>query len=190
MKFQIIDIKDEGLNLTFDLDAEQTNALLNDPRKEIQSGPGGLHVQVQVRMVQDTILLRGDVEIQLMATCVRCLGEKALTMQLALDEALFPRPDHPTEAEEVELESEDLDMAFYEGSEVDLEPFVRELIFLEVPAYPGCDAQEMLSCPQYQEFSQTQVAQPASEASGDDIDPRWNALRALKERMSDEEPKN
>jgi uncharacterized protein len=190
VKFQIIDIRDEGLDLAFDLDAEQTTELLGDPRREYQGAPGGLRVKAHVRMVQDTILVRGDVDVYLMATCVRCLGSKPLEMHLALDEALFPRPDRPTEAEEVELDSEDLDMAFYEGSEVDLEPFVRELIFLEVPSYPGCDAEEMLSCPLYQEFSQAQGQSDAPEADGDDIDPRWNALRALKERMSQDDPKN
>ena len=85
----------------------------------------------------------------------------------------------------MELSADDLDVSYYEGLEVDLDPYLSEALFLELPSYPGCDEAVFEGCPSYQDFVRQQ-RHNAPEAKADDVDPRWDALRALKAKMADQ----
>ena len=182
IKVIITEIKDEGLKVVVDQTPEETEALLADPRGEVRVGERGLKANLLVQMVQDTILVRGKLAVSLSLMCGRCMAPMPTTVQTELDLALFPKPE--VFAEDAELESEDLDIAYYEGLDFDLEPWIREAIFLEVPTYPGCEPEAAEACPSYQEFMRAQEA-PAPPARTNEVDPRWNALRAIKARMAE-----
>jgi uncharacterized metal-binding protein YceD (DUF177 family) len=189
VKLQLIDIQNKEQSLSFDRDAQETTTLLADPRQELWGGEGGLQVRLQAQLVQETVLLRGELKVHLKANCVRCTTELDLRVAMPLDIAIFPRPEEVTEEEEVELDSDDLDLAFYEGTEIDLEPFVREAIFLEVPTYPACEGEEEAACAVRHEALMAK-GQPAEDRKTDEIDPRWDALRALKAKLDHGEGKN
>ncbi len=189
MKLNIADIPAEGLEMVFVKNSDETTTFLNDPRKEVTGGPDGLHVELVVEMVKSTVLVRGEVKASLQAICGRCLGGTPVEVVAAVDAALFPKSGSGFE-DDLELSEDDLDALYYEGPEIDLSDQVREAIFLEMPHYPGCSEEEAEACPLYQEFVSQQRQHAPKASKGDDIDPRWSALLAMKANMASGEDKD
>ena len=74
--------------------------------------------------------------------------------------------------EELELEADDLEFAYYEDDEIDLEPMLREQLILEIPIAPVCNE----TC-----SAGGSVRSEDSPEEKNTIDPRWAALQRLKE---------
>lgn len=183
MKVQLADIKEGGLDLSFELTRSELDATLNDPRGELSGAGQGLTLQVHIDKVDETLIVRGRLEAEIGYACVRCTADQAITLTLPLDAVLMPRPelDETFEDEDgVELVAEDMDVSFYEGLEIDLSDVVREAIFLEMPTYPSCGIEPREDCPQWQ----ANMGGSAKEMARDDVDLRWEALRAIKARMA------
>jgi uncharacterized metal-binding protein YceD (DUF177 family) len=111
--------------------------------------------------------------------CARCLKENERPLDIRLRWTLVPRSTIARSAslsaeEEVELTTDDLDVSFFDGEEIDLMEIVREAILLELDPAPRC---EVDSC----EF-QGYAARPSPEAEPE-IDPRWAPLQAMKEKL-------
>lgn len=188
MKILISDIKEEAFREHFNLDKGETDGLLADPRGEVWAGQGGLDGELTISRVQETILIRGEVTVNLAFQCSRCTIENAMSLTVDVEAALFPRTAQQGEDEEdVELSAEDLDVAYYEGEEIDLDPILREAIYLEVPGYPRCPPEEEEACDA--RFESQQPKSNNADSETDDVDPRWNALRAMKARMAEEADK-
>lgn len=77
-------------------------------------------------------------------------------------------------AEDDENDPADADLDTYEGEELNLDPFVREAILLEVPPFPLCST----NCPG--------IAPPPTEAEppGEEVDPRLAPLLRFKKQPS------
>ena len=60
---------------------------------------------------------------------------------------LVPRTELP-DAPEMELHGEDLDVYYYEGDEIDVDPFVYEEVMLNMPVRPLCSEACKGICPQ------------------------------------------
>ena len=67
--------------------------------------------------------------------------------------------------------SEDLEVALYDGEELDLADVVRQAVLLELEPYPVCPAE-----------CRGQVEGASLETPSDHIDPRWAPLLELKNR--------
>jgi uncharacterized protein len=81
--------------------------------------------------------VRGAVECTLTLICGKCLEQFPLHVEGFVDVGLVPKSLMPSESE-LELKGEDLDTYYYEGDEIDLDPFVYEEIMLNVPIKPVC----------------------------------------------------
>jgi len=93
--------------------------------------------ELAVRKNGDVISVKGPVACTLVLICGKCLEQFALPVEAVVDIELAPRALMPSESE-LELRGEDLDTYYYEGDEVDLDPFVYEEIMLNVPIKPVC----------------------------------------------------
>ena len=93
--------------------------------------------ELVVKKKGEVLHIKGAVECTLALTCSKCLEQFSLSVEAFIDIELAPRTLMPSESE-LELKGEDLDTYYYEGDEVDLDPFVYEEIMLNVPIKPVC----------------------------------------------------
>ena len=108
------------------------------------------------------VRVRGQVHTKWQGECRRCLGPAAGDLEVDVSE-LFERVP----------ESEDI---YPLGADrLDLEPLVRDAIYLELPQAPLCKADCQGLCPECGADRNTVDCGHAVDA----IDPRWAALREL-----------
>ncbi len=182
VKVLITEFKEERKTLDIDLSQEDANAFLDDPRGEVRSGARGIVGQIIIERVQDTFLVRGDVTLSMQYDCSRCTTEREMELQVPIEATLFPpNPSIEVGGEEVELSSDDLDISYHDGNEIDVSPIVREAIFLESPPYAHCGIEPQEDCSDYMRLIGAQIQ--SQEDEGDNIDPRWEGLRAIKARL-------
>jgi len=93
--------------------------------------------ELLVRKSGDIISVKGPVSCVLTMMCSKCMEDFALPIEAVLDVELVPKTLMPSESE-LELKGEDLDVCYYEGDEIDLDPFVYDEIMLNVPIKPVC----------------------------------------------------
>lgn len=184
MIVQLSDIKDRGLDLSFDKNRDEFQEMLNDPSGELRAAGDGLKVQVHLDRVDETIIVRGTLQAGLGFQCGLCTADREMSLSVPFEAVLMPRPSlfagHRDEEEEIELTAEDLDVSFYEGLEFDLTEVIREAIFLEAPSYPSCGIEPREQCPDWQ----ANISQKARDMEESNVDLRWEALKGLKKKMS------
>lgn len=108
-----------------------------DPGLEI-AGPSEVNAEVRVEKHGRDILLRGRLSGTLALACSRCLNLYAAPAAAAFDLLLAPGPAPARSAGEEELSAEELDMDFYTGDTLDLEPILKEQVILLLPVKPLC----------------------------------------------------
>ena len=111
--------------------------------------------------------------------CDRCLTP--LTKSVAGDVQLILVANAPQPMEdEVELAAEDLEILYLEGDELDLEKLLLEQLQLNVPMRAICKEDCQGLCPD------CGINRNLKNCSCDEarIDPRWEALRGLKDKDS------
>jgi uncharacterized protein len=184
--FNAADIHLEGIEVDVELTQQWMGRALEDT--EVQpptegTRSGRLHGRLS-RSGND-IVVRAHVKVSVEVPCVRCLEPAAIEVDSELSLLLQPKPNEPKRgrragkpkggkrqrAEEYEFESSEADLDTYDGENVVLDPFVRELILLEVPTFPLCRE----SCPGIQ--------RPGAEPEPDQrpLDPRLAPLGAFRE---------
>lgn len=109
-----------------------------------------------------TIEFRGQVTTPWEGECRRCLGTASGILDIEVHE-LFER----------EPESDEIYPLY--GDRLDLEPLVRDAIYLELPPAPLCKADCQGLCPDCGADRNTVDC----DHSVDELDPRWAALRDL-----------
>jgi len=77
------------------------------------------------------------VRARLSLTCARCLEEFTFSVASRLDMQLLPRRKAPGDPE-VELKTEEMDIYYFEGEEIDTDPYVFEEIMLNIPVKALC----------------------------------------------------
>lgn len=92
------------------------------------------------------VWVRGAVETKLALVCDRCLEEFTYAIRADLDIELVPKEDAP-DAPEVELKSEELDQYYFEGEDIDLDPYVYEEVMLNIPIKALCAESCKGMCP-------------------------------------------
>ena len=91
--------------------------------------------------------LVGRVEGVLTLTCGRCLEEMTPPVDLPFDLLYFPHKDNVGEGE-VEVEDDDLTVAYYRDDEIDLGQLVVEQFLLALPMKPLCRESCRGLCPE------------------------------------------
>jgi len=133
MRFEIKEIGDDGLVV----DLPITEAWLAEecPGIEATLGPKGLRLRGTLTMSGDDVFLRGTVSGDMRSTCVRCLEEAKLPVSIPLLTTFVEASD---EDEEEEDANDDVDVATFDGDEIDLAPEIRDQLILALPLHPVC----------------------------------------------------
>ncbi len=150
--------------------------------------PEDFEVTVRAQRVGDlTVRLTGDAWAKLTYTCGRCLERRHLEVESLFEYVLVPKPvwsDRFEGTDEVALSEDELDMDTYEGDEIDVRPFIREALALELPAFSPCTVQDEAECDEaYARLVGDEVEKELEEAT---VDLRWSKLAELKKQMSED----
>lgn len=190
-KVDIDDIpRESSLVCEVELDAEQLSELFTDVEEFDLVEPEAFESRVRLQRIDDSIRLSGFVATRVAFDCGRCLGSRVVDVDAELEYLLMPREafsaryvveQEDDEGEELELTEADLDVHYYEGEELDVRPFLREALLLELPVYALCPASLEEECQRDYEANIGQQALEENEAEG--LDPRWAKLRELKKKM-------
>jgi uncharacterized protein len=140
MLIKIKEIGDNGLSLNLPVTAAWLAA--ECPNLGAVPGPKGFWVRGQLTESNDDVFLRGRLRGELDTACVRCLEPAKVHLDVPLALTFMPRPDHqnerPGKKKEDDDEEDDVDVALYDGDEIDLGPEIRDQVMLAYPISPLC----------------------------------------------------
>jgi len=120
-------------------------------------------------------VVEGRVEADSQVDCSRCLEPVDRPLLISFSIRLLQTGDI-AECVEKEIEKSDLDSSVLEGNQIDLTEIVREQILLDIPEQVLCKEDCLGLCPKC--GSNRNLIDCKCEE--DEIDPRWAALKNLK----------
>ncbi|MDQ3962304.1 MAG: DUF177 domain-containing protein [Actinomycetota bacterium] len=134
--------------------------------------PSPAHAEVKAESVVEGILVSGTLQADATLECARCL--KAFDTELSVDVCeLFVAPGHEDQADE--------DSYRVIGTDIDLEPMVRDALTLSLPLNPLCEE----SCKGLCARCGKNLSEGPCACTEDELDPRWAELSALKDRLKE-----
>jgi len=163
MKIRIPDIPDEGLTLDIE-ESIDTNSVLSP-----------VSARLRIEKAGAEIMVRGDLRAEIKLICSRCLKEYNGKLTVPVDVVYHPVEELKDEAHLNEVKSEELDLDFYSGEEIDLLALVKEQVELNIPMKPLCDDACKGICPK----CGTDLNIRSCTCSVKDIDPRFESLKKL-----------
>jgi len=119
--------------------------------------------------------LTGRVQTVLELPCSRCIEPFLLPVDAGFDLLYYPQPRNAGEGE-LEVEEEDLSVAFYENDEIDLSQLMREQFYLALPMKPLCAEECRGLCP----ICGINLNRAACDCRRDWSDPRLAVLKRIK----------
>ncbi|PKN54220.1 MAG: hypothetical protein CVU56_27765 [Deltaproteobacteria bacterium HGW-Deltaproteobacteria-14] len=135
----------------------------------------GLRLRLEIRPVNDNILVLGTATITLAFECSRTLVPSEMVLELDFSELYVPEDRHEfnlgTGIDVSDVDALDDEPYVIKNGVVDLEELIREELVLAQDPYPVADADARAD-------GSDEVPVWASEAV--DVDPRWAALAKVK----------
>lgn len=128
-----------------------------------------LRAELRAESVMEGILITGEVEVEASVRCARCLREFSSDLSVELCE-LFVAPGHEAPGE---------DPYRVRGTEIGLEPMLRDAVTLSLPLRPLCKPDCKGLCAR----CGTDLNQGACGCVDEETDPRWADLDAVREML-------
>lgn len=177
MKINVITIPEEGLSVQFSL----AGGLLSGSIAEAEPDVGQVAITLEkcdvagsIRRYRQNISFTGHISTVLTTACARCLEEAQFPVKADFSYTLLPATG--TGKDEVELQTEDLEVEYYEGEIIDLAPLIAEQVLLQIPMKVLCRESCRGLCPQ----CGTNLNRGGCNCRKDFVDPRWAVLRKIK----------
>ena len=114
--------------------------------------------------------VEGDIFADIEVECSRCLTVSQSNLEIHFS-AAFVTPENYTEAKEVEVGEDDLEVSIIEDEQIDLPELVREQILLNLPTQFFCKEDCQGLCPKC--GANRNLIDCKCEEK--EIDPRWKA---------------
>lgn len=140
-------------------------------RLELISVPGDIEIDARLDSIVEGIAVVGALDAVAEGECARCLTAITFPVHADVEEAFAPDAGPDDELYPIVRE------------EIDLEPLIRDAIMLALPVNPVCRADCAGLCP-------VCGADRNTTACGHEMttnDPRWDALRALRDQQDEME---
>ncbi len=141
---------------------------------------GETRVRARARRIDAVVRRGGEIATTVEAQCDLCLRAFTVPLELKFETSFTPAESERERAENVELHGADLDTSTYEGGELDFDEVVREQILLGLPTRLRCREDCKGLCP----VCGADLNAGECGCRAQEIDPRWAALAALKDRES------
>ncbi len=189
MVVKIEEISEEGLCLTDPVGLDLLSAALSDERDRGFSAVGPAPAKLTLARVGAGVLLTGEIELDVVAPCDRCLADVPQRLPIRFTLNLVPEPKKADDAEDDEggrpadekeragsFALADADEETFDGQTIDLDPIVREQVLLALPMRVICREDCKGLCPSCGQ--DLNVEKCACEPRG--IDPRLAVLKNIK----------
>lgn len=139
---------------------------------------GPLTTQGQAELLSNTlgeIRVKGRLKVTMESDCDRCLEPAQFPIESDYD--LFYRPTEAliADADEVQIDEGESEIAFYEGEGLDLKDVLREQILLSMPMQRICKESCLGMCP----VCGQNRNQAACGCEKKKVDDRWSALKKI-----------
>jgi uncharacterized protein len=125
---------------------EASGAKLKRPEDTDLSFLAPIVYDLEIEKIGEDFRVSGKVQTSLSLFCARCLEEFPYAIETELDVELMPKPKGL--ASELELKDGEMDVCYFEGDEVDLDPYVYEEAVLSIPIQALCSDACKGICPQ------------------------------------------
>ncbi|HOJ43749.1 MAG TPA: DUF177 domain-containing protein [Syntrophorhabdaceae bacterium] len=96
-----------------------------------------VHYELAIKKNKDALNITGNLNCIVYLMCSRCLDEFPYMINTKVDFKMMSQGLAPHEPE-VELKRDEMDIYYYEGNEIELEPIINEEIILNIPIKPLC----------------------------------------------------
>ncbi len=171
MIFEKKDIPEEGLNV--DLCEDLSSFVFENCDFSFSDS---FKIKGRLTLTGELVCFRGEIAALIILTCARCLKYFNSLIQTGIQVDFLPKENKP-EAEEIELETSDLDIYYYDNQSINLFEPVRDQLIISIPIKPLCNVNCNGLCPRCgQNLNEKKCKCP------DDIkvDPRLAPLEKLK----------
>lgn len=186
MRVNIDEIKDAGLDRSWDLTREQLDAMVAGDRAGYRARAPA-HVDVHLEKLERRVRVEAKANAALTAACGRCLSPVSLDVPVEFELTLVPADEYEEEEPRAEkdakkahsggsFEAAQTEEDTYAGKTVDLDPIVREQIVLALPSYPVCGEGCKGLCP----VCGANRNERECGCERHVPDPRWAALKNVK----------
>jgi uncharacterized protein len=132
MIIKLYDIQ-EGISVRGTLDA----STFKRPEDSDISFVSPVEYDLKIEKAGNSIWIRGPVRARFSLVCARCIEQFAFSVASRLDIELLPRNEAPG-GSDVELKKEEMDIYYFEGEEIDIDPYIFEEIMLNLPVKALC----------------------------------------------------
>ncbi len=126
------------------------------------------------------IYLSGKIKTELRLLCSRCLESFQFPVDCELKSHFVPREETGTEHPEIELSASDIEIEYYDGDRIDINPSVHDQILLALPFVVVCGDNCKGLCVECGNNLNKGRCGCANEGP---VDPRLEVLRSLKEKL-------
>jgi uncharacterized protein len=141
MIIKLYDIQDE-----ITVRGSMEGSRLKRPEDKDLSFLSPIDYEIAATKTGDSVWLSGPVRAKLSLTCARCLEGFTLDVDARLNIELMPKETEP-HSPEVELKNDEMDTYFYEGDEIEIDPFIFEEVMLNLPIKALCSDACKGMCP-------------------------------------------
>jgi uncharacterized protein len=145
-KLRVEDIPEGGLDLHLSDPQEESDRYFDGIPARQFSINEDVEARISLRVAAKAVQVEGWVHTGLDLQCCRCLETFSYPLTSQIDVTLFRETDVALE-EEIELGSQDLEVSFFSGDEIDLSGLVREQIILSIPYKALCHEECRGLCP-------------------------------------------
>lgn len=133
-----------------------------------------VNAEIRLTRTRQGILVQGNFRSEAELTCDRCLKTFLTPVEFDIEEEFVPTVDVNT-GRWLQLEETDPALLIDEHHLLDLEEILRQAIYLALPMHPVCRPDCQGLCPSCGQDRN----EGTCECREDEIDPRWEGLRAL-----------
>lgn len=140
----------------------------------------GTRVEGSALRKDERVEVRGKLKGMMEADCDRCLAPVALPAEVEFEVSFLPRAveEESLTGGEREIRGDEPDFSFYEDGAVDVDELVREQLLLALPSRFRCGEDCKGLCP----HCGADLNKESCACDHEEVDPRWNALAALRNK--------
>ena len=185
MRVNIDEIKEHGLQRSWDLPREQVDELVAGERVDFRAR-GPAHVDATLTKIERRVRVEAHAKASLTAACGRCLTLVSVELPVDFELTLVPEDEYDDGPRDVQDSNrtdvagsfgpEEAEEETYAGKVIDLDPLLREQLLLALPTYPVCRDDCKGLCP----VCGTNLNERECGCDPHVPDPRWAGLKNVK----------
>ena len=137
LRITLDEIKGSGCCLSCNKSEDWLKDIFRDIKNVDFTFIDGISIQVEISRTGGNIFISGLVNTTVKMSCIKCLDDFDFPLVAEFHYSLCPSDEREL-APEIEINKEDLNSLYFQGNNIDLIPFIREQILLNIPSYPLC----------------------------------------------------